>query len=696
MAEFSACKVVASLPGTLAANTLYVVRVGTGVKLFVTNSSGTILAYPIDLGIGTDVQAYSANLDEYAGVNPTAAGLALLDDVDTTAQRTTLGLGTSATESAKAFRGRYGLTISNNATDPTNDIDIAAGSDWDPVNNVLLELTSGMTKRLDASWTVGTGNGGLFSGSKAANATYYKYLIRKASDGSIDAGFDTSPVAANIPSGYVGWIDLGAVMTDGSGVIRPFSQLQNYFYLTTPVLLVNGTAPPTSATLLPVTSPAGVKARAILEVANASVSGDKRLYISSPSTGGLVKQLVALTGLTDVDLIEIATNTSSQISYSANSAANHFAYITSHGWVFPFRSGGMKTGGDTVVSPASQSATDAGADDATYLTPAKLAAWTSPVKIRTGFAQTASFTAAAGEVAKVDLTSANVTATKPAAAAGAWFGVVVTTEAASRNYYCAVAGFDALYLQRRDDTIIFRCYDGSNWIVDHKVLQAFDTQAQNHLPTGLPVSQALDLWRGDTPTSKGYSWVNQGTGSFTASTGEFYAQPASGNGVNRMTALVASISGLTAYEFRLKCHVRALNFINYGASGNYLPVAGLCLRRNSSSKMLSWGVSHDASNGTAANKLRYLTRLRWTNESTLAGQDPNVSIAPGELWLSIRLASGTLYFTYSTDAKGPQDGGTTGATAFEASGFDQIGLMAGNVGSVDGTVMTVEQLRRIA
>lgn len=37
-------------------------------------------------------QAASANLDEYAAVNPTAAGLALLDDADASAQRTTLGL----------------------------------------------------------------------------------------------------------------------------------------------------------------------------------------------------------------------------------------------------------------------------------------------------------------------------------------------------------------------------------------------------------------------------------------------------------------------------------------------------------------------------------------------------------------------------------------------------------------------------
>lgn len=37
-------------------------------------------------------QPASANLDEYAAVNPTAAGLALLDDTDAAAQRATLGL----------------------------------------------------------------------------------------------------------------------------------------------------------------------------------------------------------------------------------------------------------------------------------------------------------------------------------------------------------------------------------------------------------------------------------------------------------------------------------------------------------------------------------------------------------------------------------------------------------------------------
>jgi hypothetical protein len=43
--------------------------------------------------VGVSIQPYSANLTEFATINPTTAGLALLDDIDAAAQRTTIGLG---------------------------------------------------------------------------------------------------------------------------------------------------------------------------------------------------------------------------------------------------------------------------------------------------------------------------------------------------------------------------------------------------------------------------------------------------------------------------------------------------------------------------------------------------------------------------------------------------------------------------
>jgi hypothetical protein len=48
-------------------------------------------------------QPASANLTEFAAVDPTTAGLALLDDADASAQRTTLGLGTMAVETASNY-----------------------------------------------------------------------------------------------------------------------------------------------------------------------------------------------------------------------------------------------------------------------------------------------------------------------------------------------------------------------------------------------------------------------------------------------------------------------------------------------------------------------------------------------------------------------------------------------------------------
>ena len=77
----------------------------------------------LGVAIGTNVQAFSANLSEYAAVNPTPAGLALLDDADNTAQRATLGLGTLATQS-----GTYSGNSSGTNTGDQNNFNTIAVS----------------------------------------------------------------------------------------------------------------------------------------------------------------------------------------------------------------------------------------------------------------------------------------------------------------------------------------------------------------------------------------------------------------------------------------------------------------------------------------------------------------------------------------------------------------------------------------
>jgi hypothetical protein len=103
-----------------------------------------------------------------------------------------------------------GLTYANNGSDATNDIDIAVGSCRDSTNSDNLLLTAALTKRLDASWAVGTNQGGILSGA-AANVDYYIWLIKRPDTGVVDVGFETTANATpTLPTDYtkyrlIGW-----------------------------------------------------------------------------------------------------------------------------------------------------------------------------------------------------------------------------------------------------------------------------------------------------------------------------------------------------------------------------------------------------------------------------------------------------------------------------------------------------------
>lgn len=108
------------------------------------------------------------------------------------------------------FRGLE-VTI---GTDADHDIDISVGETTDSTNAYIFKLTGGLTKQIDAPWAVGTAAGGLLSGTVAASTRYYVYLMRKDSDGSIDAGMSTSPTASDIVSGYTAYALIKILNTD--------------------------------------------------------------------------------------------------------------------------------------------------------------------------------------------------------------------------------------------------------------------------------------------------------------------------------------------------------------------------------------------------------------------------------------------------------------------------------------------------
>lgn len=233
---------------------------------------------------------------------------------------------------AKAWRGQlYGLALSNNGTDANNDIDVAVGNAWDAGTDALLELTSGITKRLDASWAVGTNQGGLDTGAKANSTWYHVWLIRRSDTGVVDVLFSTSASSPTMPSNYDQKRRIGSVVTNGSGAIRPFVQDGDQFSMAD-VQILGGTTPPTSPTLLTVISPAGIRCKARVFFIPISSSGDKRLFISGADTSDMIEvadgSSVPAQGL----LTEVMTNTSSQISYYGDSATNVQVFAGSRGW----------------------------------------------------------------------------------------------------------------------------------------------------------------------------------------------------------------------------------------------------------------------------------------------------------------------------------------------------------------------------
>ena len=166
-----------------------------------------------------------------------------------------------------------GMGLSN-ATDTAHDITVAVGEVRDNANAVDIVLASAMTKRIDATWSSGSGNGGLASGVSIATNTWY-HVHAIVVSGSVDIGFDTSITAANLVANNSAsaFRRIGAVLTDGSSNILNFIQDGDEFIFKAQITNINATAIGTSRVTQAVSTPLGVQTRAILGLV-AVVSGN--------------------------------------------------------------------------------------------------------------------------------------------------------------------------------------------------------------------------------------------------------------------------------------------------------------------------------------------------------------------------------------------------------------------------------------
>lgn len=224
-----------------------------------------------------------------------------------------------------------GLITSNNVSDANNAIDIAVGACVDTTKAVIIKLASALTKRLDATWAVGTNQGGLDTGTKTNSTWYYVYIISKA-DGTTDVLFSTSASSPTMPTDYVYKRRIGSIKTDSSGNILqglwvPISGGGIKFIYKDLIADLDTTSNQAKTTLT-LSTPLGIKTRPILWIqANSASSGTSTASMNIyPIDSTSVVFGLASTNSVDkrpmVIVSDFFTNTLSQIQYETTSMTN--------------------------------------------------------------------------------------------------------------------------------------------------------------------------------------------------------------------------------------------------------------------------------------------------------------------------------------------------------------------------------------
>lgn len=158
-------------------------------------------------------------------------------------------------------------------------INFSEGSCFDDSLTVKM-IAASMTKKLDALWAEGTGQGGLDKGTKATLATYHCYNIQKP-DGTNDFLFSLSPTAPTMPNGYTYKRRVGSVRTDSNGVILGFIQTGDCFYWSTPIQDFATTNPSPNLESLALTVPMSISVYPILNFKTSKASATITTTFSS-------------------------------------------------------------------------------------------------------------------------------------------------------------------------------------------------------------------------------------------------------------------------------------------------------------------------------------------------------------------------------------------------------------------------------
>lgn len=247
----------------------------------------------------------------------------------------------------------FGLTLSN-GTDADHDIDVAIGNassdDATFAALAMMDLTTAITKQIDAVWALGDAAGGLDTGAVAISTWYHVFLIQRSDTRVVDVLFSTSVASPTMPTNYDKQRRIGSVLTDGSANIVAFLQSGDEFVWD--VWVENASLSAASATPanLTITAPLGVVTRwtgttTIYDDSNNNAETGIMIYpvdITGAAASRNTTQASTRADSSNNDAIassqiEVMTDTSSQISHvewnETSVFTDVFFSITTLGWI---------------------------------------------------------------------------------------------------------------------------------------------------------------------------------------------------------------------------------------------------------------------------------------------------------------------------------------------------------------------------
>lgn len=276
------------------------------------------------------------------GATSVAAAQTALSTVGYSAQTLTAAQQAQARSNVSAaLNGQlYGLTLSNNAGDVTNDIDIAVGEAASTeASPVLMVLASTMTKRTDAAWAGGSGNGGWLDGAAMPNGTGHVFLIQRSDTGAVDVGLSAS-LSPSLPTNYDRKRRVGSIMRE-AGAIVLFEQRGDNFRRG--AVSIRSSTAAAADVLLTMPVPVGIEVFPILRSAlrvNTSSNVANSIGSGYQSSAAYVYQQeigTSAAGTTDSQMIPPVwvTNLSAQLRFSAsiNSGSIISNDLQLYGWV---------------------------------------------------------------------------------------------------------------------------------------------------------------------------------------------------------------------------------------------------------------------------------------------------------------------------------------------------------------------------